>query len=210
MKVPRRTAAPRGGGRDRARPAGGRGAPRPATPAMRGRVPHRAEPVAEDAREWRFRRTAFTGRAAVLALVVCALALALAYPIQRYVQQRQEIAELAEQVEDGEARVRALEEEKARWADPNYVRQQARKRLHFVMPGETGYVVLGGDERDGPAQHGSAESREKVEPQRQAWYGKLWSSVAAADTEPDRTAGTGKKPAGHIGPGSAPKPGATP
>jgi cell division protein FtsB len=147
-----------------------------------------------------FRRTAFTGRAAVLALVVCALALTLAYPIQRYVQQQQQISDLEEQVAEGKQHVQALEQEKQRWRDPNYVRQQARERLHFVLPGETGYVVLGGDqESDGSERTGGAD-----EVLRQPWYDKLWGSVQAAAEEPRRT---GKKPAGHIGPGPAPKSG---
>jgi cell division protein FtsB len=89
------------------------------------------------------RRTTLTGRAAVLALVVCALALSLAYPIQRFVEQQQQISELRAKVADRTGRVSALEEEQARWRDPAFVRQEARRRLHFVLPGETGYVVIG-------------------------------------------------------------------
>jgi cell division protein FtsB len=142
-----------------------------------------------------FRRTAFTGRAAVLALVVCALALSLAYPIQRYVQQRQQIADLREQVAEGKQKVRALEQEKARWSDPNYVRQQARKRLHFVMPGETGYIVLGGEE----SGDGEGDGKNGEVP-REPWYDRLWRSVEAAAEEPDTPE---QKPARHIGPGNA-------
>jgi hypothetical protein len=131
--------------------------------------------------------------------VVCALALTLAYPIQRYVQQQQQIAALQEGVAAGKRKVAALEQEKARWADPNYVRQQARQRLHFVLPGETGYVVLGGEAQAGDAP---ADGREAVA--RRPWYDRLWRSVEAAADQPAQPA---KQPAEHIGPGSAPKPG---
>ncbi|MEU8598774.1 septum formation initiator family protein, partial [Streptomyces globisporus] len=39
------------------------------------------------------RRSRLTGRAAFLALVVCSLVVALAYPMRQYVSQRDEIAE---------------------------------------------------------------------------------------------------------------------
>jgi len=163
---------------------------------VRGRAPHRPDPSAADARARLLRRTAFTGRAAVLALVVGALALTLAYPLQRYVQQRQHIADLRGQVAEGKDQVRALEEERARWSDPAYIRQQARERLHFVMPGETGYVVLGGDEQQGDPER----RRESADEPRQPWYDKLWGSVEAADEKPPAQ---GQKPARHIGPGRA-------
>lgn len=127
-------------------------------------------------------RTSLTGRAAVLALVVCALALALAYPLRAYLEQRGRIAELRERTAAQEQRVAELRAEQDRWQDPAFVRQQARERLNFVLPGETRYVVLepGEDAVATPAQPGAP-------PEQRAWYGTLWQSLTdagATSTDP--------------------------
>jgi cell division protein FtsB len=157
------------------------------------------------------RRPAFTGRAAFLALIVCALALSLAYPLQRYVEQRQQLAALRDEVAGRGERVRALEEQLQRWRDPAYVKQEARRRLHFVMPGETGYVVIGpeGTSSGAGTAAGSAGSGTAAvtgdggEPQ--PWYDRLWASVDAAARAPvdDGAAVPGRTPATHIGPESS-------
>ena len=64
----------------------------------------------------------------------------------------------------------------ARWQDPAYVEAQARERLHYVLPGETRYVVLGpdeaparrttGDEPTGPGTPSSARSGGDGDPAR--------------------------------------------
>jgi cell division protein FtsB len=147
----------------------------------------------------------FTGRAAVLALVVCALALSLAYPIQRYVDQRQQLASLRDEVAGRTERVRTLEEQLQRWQDPAYVRQQARRRLHFVMPGETGYVVIGPGGAPLRAGSGAAGAglSETDAGGAGPWYDRLWASVDAAARAPVEDATTpARKPATHLGPGS--------
>ena len=88
------------------------------------------------------RRTQLTGRAAVLALVVVALSLSLAYPIRQYFGQRAEIAQMREQVRQQEQRVAQLQADRDRWSDPAYIRAQARKRLHYCLPGETCFVTV--------------------------------------------------------------------
>jgi len=78
----------------------------------------------------------------VLALVLVALGLSLAYPIRQYYGQRAEIAQMREQVRRQEQRVAELQAERDRWSDPAYIRAQARKRLHFCMPDETCFVAV--------------------------------------------------------------------
>jgi cell division protein FtsB len=128
------------------------------------------------------RRSRFTGRAAVLALVLCSLVVALAYPTRQYIAQRARIAEQRHQVEDARRRVERLREEKARWRDPAYVKAQAREHLHYVMPGETGYTVLGS-----PATGPSPAPSRKAEAGR-AWYDNFWDGVDEADRAPDSAA----------------------
>jgi cell division protein FtsB len=91
------------------------------------------------------RRSRLTGRAALLALVVCTLVVALAYPMRQYVSQRAQISDLERQQQRERQRVEQLRDLKARWQDDAYAEQQIRQRLHYVMPGETGYIVIDPD-----------------------------------------------------------------
>ncbi|MGH3323296.1 MAG: FtsB family cell division protein [Streptomyces sp.] len=119
------------------------------------------------------RRSRLTGRAAMLALVVCSLVVALAYPMRQYVSQRSEIADQRRQAEHAREQVKRLREQRARWQDPAFVEQRAREHLHFVRPGETGYTV-----RDGT---GDARRPTDRRPADRAWYQNLWDGVDSAD-----------------------------
>ncbi|HKE50917.1 MAG TPA: septum formation initiator family protein [Actinomycetes bacterium] len=162
MSAPRRNSGARAGPRSRNRPAdapaGARpdrltGPPGPARVAPKTTKTTKATKAAglrrrpgpsgapSDAGERR-RRTQLTGRAAVLALVLVALGLSLAYPIRQYYGQRAEIAQMREQVRRQEQRVAELQAERDRWSDPAYIRAQARKRLHYCMPDETCFVAV--------------------------------------------------------------------
>ncbi|GAA3372289.1 cell division protein DivIC [Streptomyces sannanensis] len=127
------------------------------------------------------RRSRLTGRAALLALVVCTLVVALAYPMRQYVSQRAEIAEQERLAEQEREKVEKLRDEKARLQDPAYIRRLAREHLHYVLPGETGYTVAGPDAADGRRTDRGAADR--------PWYSNLWDGVDKAD----RPAGSSKQ-----------------
>jgi cell division protein FtsB len=111
-----------------------------------------------------------TRRAAVLALVVCALALTVAVPLRNYVAQRQELAAVSEQQQVLAADVARLEQERARLSDPAEIEAQARSRLGYVMPGEVPYVVqLPASPGPDPADAANAGV---------PWYRVLWREVA--------------------------------
>ena len=119
-----------------------------------------------------------TGRAVVLLLVLAALVMTLALPLREYLQQRSSISALEQEVAARQSRVDRLTGQQLRWSDPHYVEMQARERLHYVYPGETGYVVLSQhDVRD--AKQPVVQVAAKV---RQPWYDTVWSSVQAADS----------------------------
>ena len=82
-------------------------------------------------------RSNLTGRAAMLAVVVCMLAISLAYPLREYLAQRGDIGEYRARVAEQQQRVADLEAARSRWKDRAYVEAQARERLRYVMPGET-------------------------------------------------------------------------
>ena len=111
-----------------------------------------------------------TRRAAVLALVVCALALTVAVPLRNYVAQRQELAAVTEQQQALADEVARLTQEQSHLADPAEVAAQARSRLGYVMPGEVPYVVeLPPGAISGPAPDPHAGL---------PWYRSLWREVA--------------------------------
>jgi cell division protein FtsB len=120
--------------------------------------------------------TRLTGRAAVLAVVICAIALSLAYPVREYIAQRQQINQLAAQNQTMSAQVKSLETENGQLAQPWYIEQRARDELHMCFPGEQCYTVL-----DGQSPYTSTSPPAKaVTP----WYTKLWQSVQRAGQEP--------------------------
>jgi cell division protein FtsB len=118
-------------------------------------------------------RPRFTSRAAVLAVVLCAIALSLAYPVREYIGQRRQIDQLTAQRATAEAIVRKLQAEDRKLTSPAYVEQQARDRLHMCMPNQTCYVVI--PDKTRPAAAAPAPAH--VTP----WYEKLWGSVRAAN-----------------------------
>ncbi len=117
----------------------------------------------------------------MLALVVCLLAISLAYPLREYLSQRSDISDYRAKVSEQEARVAELRAQHERWEDEAYVEAQARERLHYVMPGETSYVVLEADEA--PAQDGVVEAQAPAAA-RSPWFTDLWNSVEAAGGDP--------------------------
>ncbi|MEJ2887781.1 FtsB family cell division protein [Actinomycetospora aeridis] len=85
-------------------------------------------------------------RAAVLAVVVCAVALTVAVPLRNYVTQRHEIAAVAAEQERLARDVRTLTDERGALRDPAHIEALARERLGYARPGEVPYrVQLPGD-----------------------------------------------------------------
>ena len=119
------------------------------------------------------RRSRLTGRAALLALVLCTLVVALAYPIRQYVSQRAQISDLERQKQQAQQRVEQLRDLKARWQDDSFAEQQIRQRLHYVMPGETGYVVIDPD--------AAKQSRADLGAADRPWYANVWDGADKSD-----------------------------
>ncbi|MDJ0380619.1 septum formation initiator family protein [Streptomyces sp. G-G2] len=123
------------------------------------------------------RRSRLTGRAALLVLVLCTLVVALAYPMRQYVSQRSEIADQQRAADRAGKRLDELRDEKARWQDPAYAEQQARKHLHYVRPGEIGYTMVDSE----------AEERRRTATATtdRPWYSNVWDGVDKADRPAD-------------------------
>jgi cell division protein FtsB len=122
------------------------------------------------------KRATLTARAAILAVAIASVALALALPFKVWVAQRGQINGLQSQTREAERRVAHLREQQDRWKDPDYVKRQARVRLHYAMPGETTYVVLGKPK----AHHHRTAPQTATSELTGPWYSRLWQSVEAA------------------------------
>ncbi|GAA1397283.1 hypothetical protein GCM10009613_49730 [Pseudonocardia kongjuensis] len=150
-------------GTARSRPAG----PPPARPRLTRARSKAGEVVA---RTTGLLGLSSTKRAAILAIVVCALALTVAVPLHNYVAQRQELAAVSDRQQALEAEVDRLSADRARLSDPAEVQAQARTRLGMVQPGETPYVVQFPAPPEPVVDDGQAEPGVP-------WFTTLWNDV---------------------------------
>jgi cell division protein FtsB len=122
-----------------------------------------------------------TARAIALAVALLILTISYATSLRIYFAQAHEIASTKAEIAERQERIGELQGELARWGDEAYVRTQARDRLGWVVPGETGYTVVGADGK--PLGGGAKISAETApdETVQDAWWSKLWGSVEAAD-----------------------------
>jgi cell division protein FtsL len=125
------------------------------------------------------RTTRLTGRAAVLAVVICAVALSLAYPVREYIAQRRQIDQLVTQQQNASSQVKKLEQQQARLSSPSYIEQVARQQLDMCFPGAQCYIVSGQKTSAGGAS-------QATQPGAAPWYDKLWQSVQQADASPGK------------------------
>ena len=140
--------------------------------------PAQPSPVQAAAMAAAARPTRLTGRAALLAVVICAITLSLAYPVREYIAQRQQIDQLLALQQANAAQVQALEEQDGKLTQTWYVEQQAEDELHMCFPNEQCYEVVSGRS----AQATKAKQQIATNP----WYATLWQSVQRADAEPSR------------------------
>lgn len=114
-------------------------------------------------------------------MVLLILTISYASSLRIYFAQAHEISASKVEIGERQQRINDLQGELARWSNPAYVRTQARDRLGWVVPGESGYKVVGAD---GKPLGGGAEITAEtptVETPKEAWYAQLWGSVEAAD-----------------------------
>lgn len=126
-----------------------------------------------------------TGRAVILGVVVCALALTLAVPLRTYFSQRSELESVLAERRALQKDVDDLQTQKSQLDEPSRIAADARERLRFVMPGETPYQVqMPGDYGKTPEQR-AAESTPTG-----PWYADLWNTAVqpqGSDEPPEPT-----------------------
>lgn len=150
----------------------------------------KASQIDQDKREERQRsgrRMRVGFQVVVLALIV-ALAFILVFPTaQRHSAQQVEKERWKVRQAEAQAQVNELQDELDRWEDPAFIKAQARKRLSYVMPGETSYRVS--DPENAPAppvtsppapEPSGDQTLGPEEDLRAPWYFELWDSTIQA------------------------------
>ena len=120
----------------------------------------------------------------VLLLVLSVLTISYASSMKAYFQQRGQIDQLRSQIASSQSSIDQLESEKAQWNDPAYVREQARARFGYLMPGQTSYVVMGADGKPLAAQSTLTDPRTSTTRTPTAWWTTEWRSVQLAGNPP--------------------------
>lgn len=115
-----------------------------------------------------------SGRGMTLAVLLFILAWTLAPPAQRYFAQRAQINSVRAQVSSNNQALADAARELEKWRDPEYIKTQARERLHFILPGERQYIVTDSTE---PTTSAPTTAVAKDIPNGLPWYNKLIASI---------------------------------
>jgi cell division protein FtsB len=125
-------------------------------------------------------RHRFTGRAAVLVLVVALLMVSYASSMRAFLEQRHHLADVRASISASQADVDRLTEAQKRFQDPAYVRTLAHQRFGWVLPGDIGFEVLDRDGRPLDGADSLPDPHPAVRSTRPLWWQSAWGSVVAA------------------------------
>jgi cell division protein FtsB len=126
-------------------------------------------------RQLRFGRRRTSNRVLALSAIFFVLALTIAPPVKHYFTQRAQISALKAQLSADNTALQNAREELTLWQDPEYIKSQARERLHFVLPGERQYIVTNGETN--LQQNGSTKIASSLA-DGQPWYSRLIASIS--------------------------------
>jgi cell division protein FtsB len=115
-----------------------------------------------------------TRRAAVVAIVVCALAFTIAVPLRTYLSQRAEVSVQQQRQAELRSQVAQLEARKSQLSDPAQIEAEARRRLRYVMPGETPFMVQLPEDKAAADQPAQGQQQVPLG----SWYERLWKGAA--------------------------------
>lgn len=117
-------------------------------------------------------------RLLILFIVLFGVAVTLAPPTQHYFAQRAQISALEADVESNRQKLQEARQELQRWRDPEYIKSQARDRLHFVLPGERQYIILGLNNKIDNTNSSAAPINQDF-PIGVPWYSRVISSITS-------------------------------
>jgi len=124
------------------------------------------------------KKRGLSNRALIAGIVLFAIAVTLAPPLQHYFTQKAQINSLQNQLADNQAMLEKAAKELELWDDPEYIASQARARLHFVFPGERQYIVVGNNEI---IQNDLEPKVSELLPIGIPWYSRLISSITSTN-----------------------------
>ncbi len=116
---------------------------KPAAPKRASKAPKvasRVSSLGEDTRNWI--SSNMDARSATILVMIVIGVFTIAPSVQTFFSYRQQISDMAAQVQTAKDAVAHMQTERKRWDDPVYVRSQARARLYYVLPGEVSYLVM--------------------------------------------------------------------
>ena len=113
-------------------------------------------------------------RLLLLSTIFFVMALTIAPPIKHYFTQRAQISALKSQVASNNQALEQARKDLLMWRDPEYIKSQARERLHFVLPGERQYIVT--DSEGQYTQESGTTVASKI-PDGQPWYARMIASI---------------------------------
>ncbi len=124
------------------------------------------------------KKRGLSNRALIAGIVLFAIAVTLAPPLQHYFTQKAQINSLQNQLADNQVMLEKAAKELELWDDPEYIASQARARLHFVFPGERQYIVVGNNEI---TQNDLEPKVSELLPIGIPWYSRLISSITSTN-----------------------------
>lgn len=101
-------------------------------------------------------------------------------PLQEYFAQRAQINALRTQVVANQKALDDARRELALWNDPNFIKSQARTRLHFVLPGERQYILTNPVTLEGESKSNAVATNM---PTGVPWYSRLIATITEAGSE---------------------------
>jgi cell division protein FtsB len=126
-------------------------------------------------RQLRFGRRRTSNRVLALSAILFFLALTIAPPVKHYFTQRAQISALKSQLSADQTALQKARQELLLWQDPEYIKTQARERLHFVLPGERQYIVV--DDSTSNSTNGTTKVASALT-DGQPWYSRLIASIS--------------------------------
>ena len=126
-------------------------------------------------RQLRFSRRRTSNRVLALSAILFLFALTIAPPVKHYFTQRAQISALKSQLAADNSALQKAREELMLWQDPEFVKAQARERLHFVLPGERQYIVINDSTTD--TNNGTTKIASALT-DGQPWYARLIASIS--------------------------------
>lgn len=174
-KAPKQSPTTTGAGPG-ARPIGGRNADAAAAAGQNGTL------------AW-LRSLRVSGFSILLIGILILGVIVIAPNLKTFVEQRQQIASLQQDVQRSQAEVDKLTEQRARWNDKTYVMSQARDKLFYALPGEVSYIIVN-DIDPATVPSNNAPVSDALVPTQSNWLQGMLSSLVASGFAPAPTPST--------------------